>query len=70
MNLQEFAALKVGDEVENNMLGIRPPGKVTEVTAQGVRVSWGGLATTFLYTVQSTAWMHWSKVEQSTEGEA
>ncbi len=65
MNLQEFAALKVGDKVENAMLGSH--GEVTQVAAQGVRVVWGGAepiaANQFLYTVQSTAWMHWGKSE-------
>lgn len=64
MNVQEFAALKVGDKVLNNMLGERPSGRVTEVNDKGVRISWGGTATTFHYPVNSTAWFHWSKVEE------
>ncbi len=58
MNLQEFAALKVGDKIENNMLG-PAIGTVTDVTKSGVRVSWGG-AQAFFYSVNTTAWMHWT----------
>ena len=62
MNVQEFAALKVGDKIENAMS--HSTGEVTEVNAYGVRVAWG-LSKTFcpLYTVNSTAWFHWSNVE-------
>jgi hypothetical protein len=71
MNVQEFAALKVGDKIDNAMSSSQ--GEVTEVNAQGVRVRWGlgnTGAITFLYTVQSTAWFHWSKVEAPTEPDA
>ncbi len=64
MNLQEFAALKVGDHVENGMNNSR--GEVTETTDSGVRLVWGprhGRETMFFYSVNSTAWMHWSKAE-------
>lgn len=64
MNLQQFAALKAGDKVCNNMFGERPPGVVTETNSTGVRVSWGGTATTFEYSVQSTAWFHWSLADE------
>jgi hypothetical protein len=67
MNLQEFAALKAGDKIENHMSQSR--GEVTEVNAQGVRVSWGSTnpgRVVFTYTVNSTAWFHWSKVEPMT----
>jgi hypothetical protein len=66
MNLQEFAALKKGDKINNGMASSQ--GEVTEVTAQGVRVRWGlhvG-SITFMYSVNSTAWFHWSKVEPIT----
>ncbi len=64
MNVQEFSALKVGDEIENVMLSSK--GVVSEVTDRGVRIAWEGgrSAVTYLYSVQSTAWMHWSKAEQ------
>lgn len=65
MNVQEFAALKVGDRIEcpmNNMSA----GEITAVEKMGVRVRWGMVATanapTFFYSVQGTAWFHWSKV--------
>lgn len=62
MNIQEFAALKLGDEIENLMTTSR--GYVSEVTKAGVRVQWGqagGAFNGFLYTASSTAWMHWSR---------
>jgi hypothetical protein len=68
MNLQEFAALKVGDKVDNVMASSQ--GEVTEVNAHGVRVRWGMGRTgtiTFNYTVQSTAWFHWDRVIEAIE---
>lgn len=64
MNLQEFAALAVGDKIENNAFGQSGEGEVVAVEASGVRVVWGPVtpnATRFFYSVQSTAWMHWSR---------
>lgn len=66
MNLQEFAALKVGDKIENHLS--QSSGEVTEVTKYGVRVRWGTLESgivTFLYSVQGTTWFHWSKKEDA-----
>lgn len=64
MNLQQFAALKVGDKIENAMS--QSSGVVTEATDQGVKVRWGagtpGRDVTFTYTVNGTSWFHWSKV--------
>lgn len=63
MNLKEFAALKVGDKIENPMA----PGSVAEVVEtadSGVRIAWNSNPTRFFYSVQSTAWMHWNKVEE------
>lgn len=62
MNLQEFAALKVGDQIENAYTSSR--GTVSEVNDAGVRVRWGLAAAgtiDFHYPVNSTYWMHWSK---------
>ena len=63
MNLQEFAGLEVGDEVINHMsndgLGI-----VTVVNANGIKVRWPPSAMDWMFTNQSTAWMHWSKKEK------
>lgn len=79
MNLQEFAALKVGDEIKNEMSN--GYGKIVTVERNGVRVCWLGAgrqepaanAPTWHYEVNSTAWYHWSKVEnvsqQSTPSE-
>jgi len=64
MNLKQFAALKVGDKLTNDMA--HSVGEVTEVTERGVRVRWGlgnSSAISFGYTVQSTAWFHWDLVE-------
>jgi len=66
MTLQEFAALKVGDKIENLMSNSR--GVVSEVTDSGVRVQWSRNdqvtriddVMAFTYTVNSTAWMHWT----------
>ena len=66
MNLQEFAGLKVGDEVINHMsndgLGI-----VTVVNANGIKVRWPPSAMDWTFTNQSTAWMHWSKKTDDTK---
>lgn len=69
MNLQEFAALKVGDKVTNPMNN-HCPGEVVEVTDSGVRLVWGPRAereTRFFYSVNGTAWFHWSKGEDSLD---
>lgn len=70
MNMQEFAALKVGDKIENPMNG--STGEVTATSDGGVRVVWGrrmfaqaAPSTSFFYSVQSTAWMHWRKAENA-----
>ena len=60
MNLQEFAALKVGDTVENPMTS-GDAGKVVGVTDSGVRIEWSEGSTPFFYSVNTTAWMHWVK---------
>lgn len=68
MNLKEFAALKAGDKIENPMM----PGSVAEVvetTDNGVRIRWLGTETRFFYSVNSTAWMHWSKAEPAISPE-
>lgn len=61
MNLQEFAALKAGDKIENPSTG--SAGEVTEATPSGVRIVWGARHQhehPFFYSVQSTAWMNWT----------
>jgi hypothetical protein len=60
MNIKEFATLKAGDTVENPMA----PGSIADVvetTPQGVWITWNGSPQRFFYSVNSTAWMHWSK---------
>lgn len=66
MNITEFAALKVGDKVQNLALGGSGAGEVVETTESGVRVVWGARhdrETRFFYSGVGTAWFHWSKVE-------
>lgn len=59
MNLTEFAALKPGDEIRNDMT--HSDGVVASIDNSGVRIAWNGNDTlTFPYTAQSTAWFHWS----------
>lgn len=61
MNINEFSSLRPGDKIENLMLGTK--GVVSSITPGSVGVRWGPIAdsTEFTYTLQSTAWMHWSK---------
>lgn len=64
MDLKEFAALKVGDAITNPMGGGDVRGTVVEATDSGVRVVWGERQereTRFFYSVNTTAWMHWTK---------
>lgn len=77
MNIKEFAALKVGDTIENPFA--HSQGEVVSTDASGVRVQWtnAGKVTdpqvplvhtpTWHYGVNSTAWMHWSKAEHETD---
>lgn len=69
MNLKEFAALKAGDKINNGWT--ESDGEITEVTDKGVRVVWGEKhphATYFFYSVVSTAWAQWTKVETGGPG--
>ena len=80
MNIKEFAALKVGDLIDNAASNSR--GEVVSIDETGIRLRWVGAgrpdipgnAVTWHYSAQSTAWFNWSKVEdvpqQSTAGEA
>jgi hypothetical protein len=71
MNLQEFAALKVGDTISNPMSN--SAGTVSKVTAFGVDVVWGARhdkETPFFYSTVSTAWMSWAKDDDSKAGAA
>lgn len=65
MNIAEFAALKSGDKIEN-LMNPGPVGEVTEAAPGGVRIVWGPRhphETHFFYSVQTTAWMHWTLAE-------
>lgn len=72
MNIQEFAALKPGDVIENHASNSR--GTVTEAKPTGVHVRWGekadGSVITFFYSHQGIAWFQWSKVEAPTPVDA
>lgn len=66
MNIREFAALKVGDVVELRVNGYSR-GTVSHVEPNGVRVVWGprhDREQPFFYSVQSTAWMQWTRPEE------
>lgn len=61
MNLQEFAALKEGDKIENP--ATNSAGEVVEVAPEGVRVVWGPRGDSerkFFYSSLTTAWMNWA----------
>ena len=65
MNIKEFAALKVGDKIENLAFAYGSRGEVVETASNGVRVVWGprhDRETRFFYSVVGTSWMQWSKV--------
>jgi hypothetical protein len=69
MNIKEFGALKEGDKIENPAHGGMSRGEIVECTASGVRVVWGPRhdhETPFFYSVISTTWMQWSKVNAET----
>lgn len=77
MNLAEFNALAIGDEVENAMT--QNTGTVSAVyvprSGRVVSVKWGSAhpphgAMEFSYSVHSTAWYHWNKVEPAVAGPA
>ena len=65
MNITEFAALKEGDHVVNHMArdGV---GRVSKVMPYGIKVQWLPSTMEWEFTVNSTAWMHWSK-QDATE---
>lgn len=69
MKLSEFNALVTGDQVENAMTNGK--GTVSKVHDRRpgdrvVSVQWGaGTGPEFSYATQSTAWFHWSKVDNS-----
>jgi len=68
MNIEEFAALKVGNKITNPM-NQGATGEVVSVEAGGVRVVWGPRhdhETRFYYSVNTTAWMHWSKNDETS----
>jgi hypothetical protein len=63
MNIKEFAALKVGDKIENPSLG-HDFGEVVECSSSGVRIVWGrrhDREMKFFYSVVGTAWTQWSR---------
>lgn len=64
MNIQQFAALKVGSKISLPAAGNGSIGTVTEISDAGVYVAWGAnAARPFFYSVNSTAWFQWEKVE-------
>ena len=71
MNIKEFAALKVGDKIDNPATGSH--GEVVELKDTGVYVVWRALAAAdamtgtqamrFFYPSNGTAWMNWTAVK-------
>lgn len=67
MNIQQFAALKPGDQIDNLLSGSK--GEIVLISDAGVHVAWAGNhAQTFFFAAQSNAWFHWTKIEP--EGKA
>lgn len=67
MNLKEFAALKVGDKIDNLFAGSH--GEVVEVTSTTVLVRWHKGTAPRTYGANTTAWMHWDKAEPAISPE-
>ena len=65
MDIKEFAALKVGDEIENLSVPGSGVGRVCEIKDSGVSIAWGhgSAAWPFFYSVSGTTWYNWSKIE-------
>jgi hypothetical protein len=62
MNLQEFAALKAGDKISNPM-NPGSSGTISKTSESGVHVKWGSSTMEFYYSVNTTAWTHWTRDE-------
>lgn len=63
MTLQEFAALKEGDKIENALSNSK--GEVVKLSINGVYVVWGPRTAgerQFYYDRAGTIWFHWSSV--------
>lgn len=70
MNLQQFAKLKEGDKIESCVGAGTTYGEVVEVDKAGVKIVWGQRSPHerhFHFSVQSTAWFHWTKLEDVRE---
>lgn len=65
MNVQDFAKLKEGDKIVNYVSG-RTNGTIVSVEKMGVRIRWNDdpASPSFFYSVNGTAWFHWTKVEE------
>lgn len=62
MNLQQFAALKPGDKIENLLSSSK--GEIASISDAGVHVAWAGNhVRTFFFAAESNAWSHWTKIE-------
>jgi len=70
MNVQEFAALKKGDKIEC-LVNVMSIGEVVDIDKMGVHVRWGMAAAanapTFFYSVNGTAWFHWTRIIEAIE---
>lgn len=70
MNITEFSALKVGDQVQNLMNAGTPPGEVTKVNDKGVFVRWSASSPEYHYPAAGTAWFHWTAIPKVDDAPA
>ncbi len=61
MNIQEFAKLKIGDKIRNDMT--HSDGEVVAVDNAGVHVRWAPNTAPRHYAAMSTIWFHWDLVD-------
>jgi hypothetical protein len=57
----EFRALRPGDRVHH----FDSVGHITHADDKGVMLQWRGQGPTFVISVHSTIWMHWSKIDDA-----
>jgi hypothetical protein len=62
VNIQEFAKLRVGDKVRNDMS--HSSGEVVAVDKAGVHVRWAPNTAPRHYAAMSTIWFHWSMSDE------
>ena len=71
MTLEQFAALKPGDKIEN--LAASCTGEVSRLDGKGVWIVWGQRGPAerpFFYDVQGTHYFQWNLVNDGTRGQS